>query len=107
MKTITGYVAGTWVQGKFLPIALILKFGGVYKVISNIKLYVDNYGNLTLKPSKFYKEKNAIKEGETKNVSNLLKEFRDLGLEIVEIHSGTIDAENAYDIHVSGFPAPL
>jgi hypothetical protein len=105
-KETAGYVAGKHIQGKFMPMVLIINFGW-YEIKSKIELYEDNYGHLTIKPNKFFKNKSTIKEGKVTDVSNLLQELRDIGLEIVEIHSGTL-AENAYDITPSSdFPAPL
>jgi len=83
-SNIKMYVAGQKVNEKFMPMVLIIKFGNIYKVKSNIELYKDNYGHLTLKPSKFYKDKNAVKEGVTTDVSNLLEELQDAGLDIIE-----------------------
>jgi phosphosulfolactate synthase (CoM biosynthesis protein A) len=105
------FVAGTWVRNKFFPIVVIINFGGnMYKVKSNIALYKDNYGHITTKRSKFYKNQNPMKEVETDNVDNFLTELKNAGLEIVEIHSDTTyrDAENAYEItpSFSDFPIP-
>ena len=85
MTDIVGYVAGQKVNEKLVPIVLIIKFGGIFKVKSNIELYKDNYGHLTLKRSKFYKDKSTVKEGLTTDVSNLLEELQDAGLDIIEI----------------------
>jgi len=102
-----GYVAGTWRQGQFVPLVLVLKLGKIYKVKSPyINMFVDNHGHITTKRSKFYKNKTPIKEGETENVSNLIQELRALGLDIVELHGHS--PEQAFDItpSFSYFPVP-
>ena len=91
---VSGYVAGKWIGGRFVPMALILKLGETYKVKSHIEMFKDNYGHLTLKRNKFYKDKSAITEGETHDIRNFLKELTEIGLDIIEIHS----LADVYDI---------
>jgi len=104
------YVAGARINGTFVTIIKIIKIGQVYKVKGELELQKDNYGHLTLKNSKFFRERKSTKEGETHDISNLILELRDAGLEIVEIHSGTTyrDVETAIiPSSTSDFPAPL
>ena len=84
---IVGYVAGKWRQGQFVPFAIFLKIGERYKVKSPyINLYVDNYGHITLKWNKFFKDQQPKKEGETADIKNLIKEFLDAGFYVIEFH---------------------
>jgi len=104
-RDVTGYVAGTWMGGRFVPMAMILKFGNIYKVKSNAILRKDRYGHITMKMSKFYPYE--VREGETNDITNLLQEFHDAGFDIIEIHDQS--PENAYDITPSSsdFPATI
>ena len=96
-EPIKMYVAGSWFQGKFMPIVFILKYGGIFKVKSNIEMHKDNHGHLTLKINKFFKDKSTVKEGETTDITNLIKELRDAGFEVIELH----EFEKARDINIS------
>jgi len=104
-ENINMYVAGKPVNNKFVPMVLIIKVGwNMYKVKSHIELFKDNYGHITTKRNKFYKNQNPIKEGETHDISNLISELKNTGLEIVELHGPS--PENAYDVPVSDSIVP-